>query len=159
MCVKISENAIFADLMKFSRIFTVVLNLHYDFPKICRFSSEIGMFGIRKYKWLCKWLCYWQFHILNGLYTQLLVPLFLRCCRSARSACRRRHCRARRPESADEAARGHRREGASRPLKGSFSALAKPNFARKYALEISRRDLHNALLRTALKSHFFLKVC
>ena len=28
----------------------------------------------------------------------------------------------------------------------SFSAVSKPNFARKYALESSRRDLHNALL-------------
>ena len=38
-------------------------------------------------------------------------------------------------------------------LKGSFSAVSKPNFASKYALESSRRDLHNALLCTALKSH------
>ena len=36
---------------------------------------------------------------------------------------------------------------------GSFSAVSRPNFARKYAFESSRRDLHNALLRTALKSH------
>ena len=40
-------------------------------------------------------------------------------------------------------------------LQGSFSTVSKPNFASKYALESSRRDLHNALLRTALKSHFF----
>ena len=33
-------------------------------------------------------------------------------------------------------------------LKGSFSAVSKPNFATKYALESSRRDLHNALLCT-----------
>ena len=33
---------------------------------------------------------------------------------------------------------------------GSFSAVSKPNFARKCALENSRRDLHNALLCTAL---------
>ena len=39
---------------------------------------------------------------------------------------------------------------------GSFSAVSKPNFARKYAFESSRRDLHNALLCTALKTHFFL---
>ena len=30
-------------------------------------------------------------------------------------------------------------------LQGSFSAVSKPNFASKYALESSRRDLHNAL--------------
>ena len=34
-------------------------------------------------------------------------------------------------------------------LQGSFSAVSKPNFATKYALESSRRDLHNALLCTA----------
>ena len=31
-------------------------------------------------------------------------------------------------------------------------------FARKYAFESSRRDLHNALLCTALKSHFQKKI-
>ena len=36
--------------------------------------------------------------------------------------------------------------------KGSFSAVSKPNFASKYALESSRRDLHNALLCTVLES-------
>ena len=35
-------------------------------------------------------------------------------------------------------------------LAGSFSAVSKPNFATKYALESSRRDLHNALLCTDL---------
>ena len=35
-------------------------------------------------------------------------------------------------------------------LKGSFSAVSKPNFAIKYTLESSRRDLHNALLCTVL---------
>ena len=35
-------------------------------------------------------------------------------------------------------------------LKGSFSAVSKPNFASKYALESSRRDLQNALLCTVL---------
>ena len=35
-------------------------------------------------------------------------------------------------------------------LQGSFSAVSKPNFERKYSLESSRRDLHNALLCTAL---------
>ena len=39
--------------------------------------------------------------------------------------------------------------------RGSFSAVSTPIFASKYALESSRRDLHNALLCTALKSHFF----
>ena len=43
-------------------------------------------------------------------------------------------------------------------LEGSFSAVSKPNFARKYAFESSRRDLHNALLCTALQSHFFAKI-
>ena len=33
---------------------------------------------------------------------------------------------------------------------GSFSAEWKPNFASKYSLESSRRDLHNALLCTVL---------
>ena len=37
-------------------------------------------------------------------------------------------------------------------LQRSFSAVSKPNFARKYALESSRRDLHNALLCTVLKA-------
>ena len=44
-------------------------------------------------------------------------------------------------------------------LQGSFSAVSKPNFVSKYAFESSRRDLHNALLCTALKSHFFVKNC
>ena len=44
-------------------------------------------------------------------------------------------------------------------LEGSFSAVSKRNFARKCAFESSRRDLHNALLRTGLKSHFFSKNC
>ena len=35
-------------------------------------------------------------------------------------------------------------------LKGSFSAVSKPNFASKYALESSHRDLQNALLSTVL---------
>ena len=35
-------------------------------------------------------------------------------------------------------------------LQGSLTAVSKPNFARKYALESSRRDLHNALLCTVL---------
>ena len=39
-------------------------------------------------------------------------------------------------------------------LKGSFSAVSKPDFARlsKYALGSSRRDLQNALLCTVLES-------
>ena len=40
-------------------------------------------------------------------------------------------------------------------LQGSFSAVSKRNFASKYAFESSRRDLHNALLCTDLKSHVF----
>ena len=35
-------------------------------------------------------------------------------------------------------------------LQGSFSAASTPIFASKYALESSRRDLHNALLCTVL---------
>ena len=35
-------------------------------------------------------------------------------------------------------------------LKGSFSAVLKTNFASKYALESSRRDLQNTLLYTVL---------
>ena len=46
---------------------------------------------------------------------------------------------------------------AKRTLEGSFSAVSKPNFARKYALESSRRDLNNALLCTALQAQFFIK--
>ena len=42
-------------------------------------------------------------------------------------------------------------------LQGSFSAVSKPNFASKYALESSRRDLHNALLCTVFESQFFRK--
>ena len=38
-------------------------------------------------------------------------------------------------------------------LEGSFSAVLKPNFASKYSLESSRRDLHNALLCTVLESN------
>ena len=36
---------------------------------------------------------------------------------------------------------------------GSFSAVSKPSFARKYAFESSRRDLQNALLCTVLESN------
>ena len=39
----------------------------------------------------------------------------------------------------------------------SLSAVSKPNFARKYALESSRRDLQNALLCTVLKAHIFVE--
>ena len=38
-------------------------------------------------------------------------------------------------------------------VNGSFSAVSKPIFASKYSLESSRRDLHNALLCTALESN------
>ena len=37
-------------------------------------------------------------------------------------------------------------------LQGSFSAVSKPNFASKYSLESSRRDLRNTLLCTVLES-------
>ena len=46
------------------------------------------------------------------------------------------------------------RSGLRQTVEGSFSAVSKPNFASKYTLESSRRDLHNALLCTALKSYF-----
>ena len=48
--------------------------------------------------------------------------------------------------------------GIGQPLDGSFSAVSKSNFASKYALESSRRDLHNALLYTALQSQFFVNI-
>ena len=48
--------------------------------------------------------------------------------------------------------------GMRQTLQGSFSAVSKPNFTRKYALESSRRDLHNALLCTTLQSQFFVKI-
>merc|ERR1719163_163276 len=48
--------------------------------------------------------------------------------------------------------------GIRQTLEGSFSAVSKPNFASKYAFESSRRDLHNTLLCTAPKSHFFKKI-
>ena len=50
-----------------------------------------------------------------------------------------------------------RLRGVGQTLQGSFSAVSKPNFASKYAFESSRRDLHNALLCTALQSQFFVK--
>ena len=46
---------------------------------------------------------------------------------------------------------------ARQTLEGSFSAVSKPDFASKYALESSRRDLHNAPFCTALQSQFFVK--
>ena len=42
-----------------------------------------------------------------------------------------------------------------RTSQGSFSAVSKPIFASKYSLESSRRDLHNVLLCTVLRSQFF----
>ena len=63
--------------------------------------------------------------------------------------------KSRRNDAADEPIRCH---GIRQTLEGSFSAVSKPNFASKYAFESSRRDLHNALLCTAPKSHFFQKI-
>ena len=40
--------------------------------------------------------------------------------------------------------------GMRQTFQGSFSAVSKPNFASKFSLESSRRDLHNALLCTVL---------
>ena len=40
-------------------------------------------------------------------------------------------------------------------LQSSFSAVSKPNFASKFSLETSRRDLHNALLCTVLQTQNF----
>ena len=61
---------------------------------------------------------------------------------------------------AGEAARGAAISchGIRQALAGSFSAGSQPNFASKYSLESSRRDLHNALLCTAPKSHVFQKI-
>ena len=42
-------------------------------------------------------------------------------------------------------------------VKGSFLAVSKPNFASKYALESSRRDLQNALLCTVLVGSVWVK--
>ena len=42
-------------------------------------------------------------------------------------------------------------------LEGSFSAVSKPNFASKYALESFRRDLQNALLCTVLVGSVWVK--
>ena len=47
--------------------------------------------------------------------------------------------------------------GIRQTLEGSFSAVSKPNFASKYALESSRRDLHNALLCTVLVGSVWVK--
>ena len=44
-----------------------------------------------------------------------------------------------------------------RTFQGSFSAVSKPNFARKYALESSRRDLQNALLCNVLVGSVWVK--
>ena len=60
-------------------------------------------------------------------------------------------------ETRDEVERGpNETRGTRQTLEGSFSTVSKPNFASKYAFE-SSRDLHNALLCTALKLHFFNK--
>ena len=42
-------------------------------------------------------------------------------------------------------------------LQASFSSVSKPQFATKYALQSSRRDLHNALLCTVLNAQFFVQ--
>ena len=42
-------------------------------------------------------------------------------------------------------------------LQSSFSAVSKPNFASKYSLESSRRDLQNALLCTVLVESVWVK--
>ena len=41
-------------------------------------------------------------------------------------------------------------------LQGSFLAVSKPNFATRYSLKSSRRDLHNALLCTVILSQVVL---
>ena len=41
---------------------------------------------------------------------------------------------------------------------GGRPDVSKQNFASEYALESARRDLHSALLCTALNSHFFKKI-
>ena len=62
------------------------------------------------------------------------------------------------PEDALAALLGRTELSNNRALKGSFSAVSKPKFASKYALERSLRDLHNALLCTALHSQCFGKM-
>ena len=42
------------------------------------------------------------------------------------------------------------RSSIGQTVPGSFAAVSKPKFARKYAFENSRRDLHNALFCTGL---------
>ena len=43
-------------------------------------------------------------------------------------------------------------------LQGAFSAVSKSSFATSDSLESSRRDLHDALRATALKSQMFIKM-
>ena len=81
------------------------------------------------------------------------------CWRSPRRCSRTRRCRGRRWPAASGAGSAWICHGMRQTLQGSFSAVSKPKFATKYAFESSRRDLHNALLRTALQSQFFVKIC
>ena len=55
------------------------------------------------------------------------------------------------PRRVPPAERLHRKR-IGQTLGGSFSAVSRPNFARKYAFESSRRDLQNALLCTVVES-------
>ena len=48
-------------------------------------------------------------------------------------------------------------EESGQTLQGSFSAVSQPNFASKYSLESSRRELHNALLYTAPQCQFLFE--
>ena len=73
-----------------------------------------------------------------------------RCLRAGRQP---RAAHAGRPRHAADVTVGC--HGMRQTSQGSFSTVSKPKFANKYAFESSRRDLHNALLCTALKSHFF----
>ena len=76
------------------------------------------------------------------------------CARASRFAADRQELQAQQVRSAARAA--HHPQpclgSIGQTLEGSFSAVSKRNFARKYAVESSRRDLHNALLCTALQS-------
>ena len=91
-----------------------------------------------------------------------LTPLF-----SADAGLRGRPKRAalQRPQGLPPRHEGHERPAMSGltqrsnslTLKGSFSAVSKPNFASKYALESSRRDLQNALLCTVLEAQFLFE--
>ena len=88
--------------------------------------------------------------ILNVCLWKWFFETFLKIHWSSRAALKGRQPRPprRRPGAAGRGSVGQ-------TWQGSFSALSRPNFARKYAFESSRRYLHNALLCTVLQSQNF----